>query len=503
MNQKFKNLKWINNIFGINICENNNQEKPTDLYTVDIDYRFGTFSRPKFMDEIENTDNILYITVDHSFEYFDCDNIIFIDHHLCEELYDVFEYRSNSDLLVKNYKSTYALLKNIFDNFYFNKINVLMHHDLDGVMSAIIIKKIIADVKNNTVDCNYENNIVLAQVLGNAGDMSESAKDDLVKIFTKKDDIIIYNKKIKSFTSYFGRFMKATRTMYDSLYNNAGYKNDAFIQSFEQNYKSIKIKDEDFYAAINLMTDFYEQQKNNHDTTKDPAKYNKLFDNKSVVKIFDFMCDIAIKNNCISIDANDVKYVLDFIYSFFINVDTVDTKSILYFINSIVADNTISRIVDIFSNTSHKYMTKCLTPPKTDSPIFEMNVIFTNDPNKEKYRLLFINTTADSSRTVMGKYTYFLNKEVQKPSMPNKWNYKITDWQYSKPEVLKVNNIACFNSGINKLSLHSTSDSAYNIAKYYGGGGHSNIDDSGGSMGSVGIDNINMLLNDIVIFDIF
>ena len=120
--EKFKQMKWINNLIGINLSNNVKEySNKTKQISPIIKCNFGTFNTPK----LDN--NNIYIVVDHSFAFNKNDNIIFIDHHLIGELFNI-SYASNSELLANNYELIYTTLNKILKTFKFNAIVILIHN---------------------------------------------------------------------------------------------------------------------------------------------------------------------------------------------------------------------------------------------------------------------------------------------------------------------------------------------------------------------------------------
>ena len=197
-------------IIGINLCET--QRIPKD-FDRKIKFKFNSFKKPSTF-----LQNELNIAVDHSFEFNeDSDNIIFIDHHLVEQLTGVV-YKSNSDMMVKNYQLLYNTIKIILDRNKSSDITIWMHSDIDGLCSGMIMKKILIDVSAGKMDINYEQNLKMVHIIGNYGDIDPEAKLKLTDIFSKESEINIFDKKISGFCKSLSRFMKATRAVYDDLY---------------------------------------------------------------------------------------------------------------------------------------------------------------------------------------------------------------------------------------------------------------------------------------------
>jgi hypothetical protein len=110
---------------------------------LNYNFRFGSFNRP---DELEK--DYLHICLDHSWQQHEDDNVIFIDHHLIENMFKNI-YRSNADLMYENFEHIYTFFLNMFkysQNTNFNLI-IHIHNDVDGLASGIIFKYILEQKK--------------------------------------------------------------------------------------------------------------------------------------------------------------------------------------------------------------------------------------------------------------------------------------------------------------------------------------------------------------------
>ena len=444
------NLKWIDNIIGINICPS--QNFPDDIInnftSDDITFLFGTFTRP---DVCNKFNNALHIVLDHSYSYDETDNIIFIDHHLVEELYNKI-YASNSELMFINYKTIFHFISKMLSQFKYDRIFIHMHHDIDGICSGIIMKKILLDIQNSEIDINFDKKIKLAEVVGNFGDISPTAGVGLTAIFNNEESVNIYTKKISLFCRHFSRFMKATRSLYNDF----------------NNFKYIDNNDIDFS--------------------------NKEF-------------DLYIKDQYIN--TNDIYKVVHNICNNINAMNNIDTKSILFYFNSIVIDSVINKVVHSFIDICDKFILSCLNPEKNEPAYFESLIRFKNDTYNTVYRLLTIDTPFDCGRTIIWKYKYQFDKILSDGKIgkvkKSKFYYKLIDWQNVNDKITcssSIDNIVCYNKYLGKLSLDSSNPSAFEIAKYFNGGGHAATDD-GRSIGSTVIDDINVLMSNILVVDIF
>lgn len=121
---------------------------------------------------------------------------------------------------------------------------------------------------------------------------------------------------------------------------------------------------------------------------------------------------------------------------------------------------------------------------------------FTNVDEKPIYKVLIIDSPMDVGRSVIwtykGRLRYFKDDaDLKKFTMAN--------YKRNIPEmIMQCKNIACYNMFSGKLSLHSDEgNSAFNVAKAFGGGGHLGIDN--GSLGSVSLDSDTLKNNSIII----
>ena len=431
--EKFKQMKWINNLIGINLSNNVKEySNKTKQISPIIKCNFGTFDTPK----LDN--NNIYIVVDHSFAFNKNDNIIFIDHHLIGELFNI-SYASNSELLANNYELIYTTLNKILKTFKFNAIVILIHHDIDGVASGIITKKILLDVYANELDKEYNNKILMAKILGNFGDINPNADVDLTEIFSTTTEIAVYSAKLKLFCKSFSRFMKATRTIFTDLDN---------------------------------------------------------FDNENSKKFINYI-------NTSGITLSNIEDIIKYICNFISSSKEIDTKHILTFCNILAINKKFNIIVNIYNEEMTRISNSYICPAKNDSPMFEMTVIFKNDINKTPFKLLIIDTPFDCGRSIIYKYRVSAKYNFNNKMTTNPWSYKLSDWLGINKNILQLDNIACYNKYINKLSLDGNNDSAYNIAVGFGGGGHANTDETGRSLGSTTVDNIDTLLSNCIISAIF
>jgi len=188
---KPENIDFINssNVIGINLSENYQESIAKNR---DISFRFNSFNRP---DKLSG--KFLHIVLDHSFEFDETDDIIFIDHHLVEQTTGTI-YKSNADMMIKNYEFIFNTI--VLLNEKMNKsIKIWMHSDIDGLCSGMIMKKILDDASGKLIDINYDSKLKLIHIIANYGDIDPEAKLGLSDIFSKESEINIFDKKLSSY----------------------------------------------------------------------------------------------------------------------------------------------------------------------------------------------------------------------------------------------------------------------------------------------------------------
>jgi len=424
------------NIVGVNL---NRIGKTQSI--PDISFKFSSFNRPDNLDK-----EALNIILDNSFDFYEDDNIIFIDHHISEELNN-YSYKSNSSMMVENYDTIYKYLTTIFDNYNYDKIAIYMHSDIDGLCSGIICIKILKDVLYNRYDKNYKDNLKLLEIFGNYGDIDSEVKTMLASYFDSVKDIDIFDKKMRQYCKSLSRFFKAIRAI---LYDLENIDNDNYA-----------LQEPEIYNNLN----------------------NMLIENKLSNKI--------IKHS-----------VLDQMYdelNKFWKFREINLKSVLLFFNILGQNRVLNLIVDIYNKEIDRLVNSYLNP---DTPLFEMSIKFIKDKTNTTFKLLIIDTPFDCGRSVLWKYRtslkYFIgaNKE-------NKWKFNIADWNNSKDLVDISKNIVCYNKMLRKLSFDGDNSAAYNIAsEVFNGGGHPDLEE-GRSLGSVVIDDEQTFFNSFIILDIY
>lgn len=269
----------------------------------EIEYHFSNFNRPSLID------NELNIFVDNSYEVLSDDYVLFIDHHQVEQ--SILYKTTNDQYVIDNYKefcvSNANLMYNIYEDIVdvvkklkFNKVNVYMHTDLDGIASGLIMRQILEDVKNNSI--SKEKNI-LSMILGNYGDVYPDAKYGLADLFNSvPEDIVVFDKKLKIIVKQIGRFMKATRPILDSILDK----------------KSVDLKEEEHIK-------------------------------KSL-----------LKNN---IQLDDLKYVIqELIFTYIENMKNADTANVITFINSFMSNDVFKAVNEEFQNIIDMSVKEYLEP---------------------------------------------------------------------------------------------------------------------------------------------
>lgn len=267
-------------IYNISGYEGNS----TDINNVNIKFLFGSFDRPN--NDYFCKPTTLNIVVDHSFDIYETDNVLFMDHHAVEELTNNFVYTSNADLLYIKYQQIYEQISYILSNYNYTDIHIYMHHDLDGISSGLIIRKILNDIKHNTLDDASQDKLIFAKILGDYGDLSDTAKISLAKVFDSSIDIDIFDKKLAVIRKMLSNFMKSVRGI--DFYK---YSNNTLLE-----------------YSIN-------------------SKFNK----------YGYSCDTI---------RYTIKHICDIIQA----IDVIDTKNILLFLNQICQQKFIIDVVDIYKH---------------------------------------------------------------------------------------------------------------------------------------------------------
>ena len=280
-----------------------NAEKP--LYKeAQCLFRFNGFSVPnELIRLIEHGcfdyfrgNKALYICVDHSFveeltESGQDINIIFIDHHLAEK--QNVKYASNARMMAENYPDLMKYLVNVIP--YFNSIVVLMHNDLDGLASGIIMKSIINDIfdENRHEGINVQSGVAFAKILGSYGDIDSDKLKTLETFFHKSLHANI-DKKFESIRKNIGTFFKATRAIHDSLFYIRNYQDIVNEKNFLLSGGAGSGKTYSLIQTINLIKSLYNNKSIACITYTNVAVNeikNRVIDNRNleVLTIHDFL----------------------------------------------------------------------------------------------------------------------------------------------------------------------------------------------------------------------
>lgn len=433
MGKNIKDIEFFNNSIAVdvgNLDNFSNLQNPNYILKYPNFY-FGSFVEPKMVHEYNAGLNIV---LDHSFDYSEKKDFIFIDHHLTEAILNI-PYSSNADLMVQHYKDIYICISEIMKLYNYENITVYIHFDVDGIASGLIMKKILLDLSTGTMDNNFETAIKLAQVFGNYGDIDKDAKAKLVDLFSDTESIDIFDKKIKGMCKTLSRYMKAVRSL---------------------------VTDDDYMLRMI------------------ERRIEEKIDNLSIEMIKESLYNIA----------NNISHI-----------KTINTKTIIDYFNIIMQNSTINYVLDYY-NKEIENIIKSYT--ETDSPSIEMTIIFNDDKTKTKYKLFTIDTPFDCGRSVLWKYKSSLRNMLRIKPKVSPWYYKVTDWYKKKDLESLSDNAICYNKCLNKISLDSQNNSAYDIAKnIFDGGGHNHLDGGNASLGSAMIPQEEIFYNSYSIYEIF
>lgn len=401
-----------------------------------VNYYFNIFQKP----DIFNPDN-LNIIVDHNFEMDENDNFIIADHHLTETEFGII-YKSNSALMMENYDDIFTVINELYNKF--DVIDVYMHADVDGLCSGLITQHMILNAIHQSKNSNPADDLSLALVLGNYGDIADDAKFLMGKFVNYKSDeeLEVYDRKMSKYCSSIARFMKGVRTGIIEYHNNES--NTELMSAFDLRLKPYGLLFTDLIDTAELM--------------------------------YQLLADLTI----------------------------VNTKSILVFMNTLAQNFVINKFLTIYQEESESLINNYIDPVV---PCMEMRIKFKEDKTENNYKLIVIDSPFDLGRSVIWKYNTSYNKmNIKSGGRMNKWYYKVTDWVNSGARTIdqvvdEKRNYICYNRILKKLSMNGTN--AYNIAnEIFGGGGHISVDD-GNSLGSVIIEDENIFYDSFVIVDIF
>lgn len=435
---------------GLKICYNFNSFKHPD-----IDYLFGQYNEdPSYMCSRDKykPESVLIISVDNSFEIPKDSkfNYIFIDHHLYEQKVGMCQYQSNSILIYKNFSLISKVLDKIIKEKEITHLGIVFHTDMDGIGSGLLIHRIVDHILNNTVETISQedlDNIGLAAVLGEYGDISTDKEEILFEVFRQKD---IYSSGLKSkmekINKNFGRYLKAIRPIMDHYIHvkdpepETGFNNSPTIKFFR-------------------LKDKYDEYKRKYDIN------HKDF----------YASYIKIRN-------------------FFDNTKNLDTMKIVTFLTSIVQDPVNRIIIDLVQKEIDFFVNSYIYPT---TPVFDMKIQFTNVQNSKDYKLFLFDSPLDIGRSIMwsykGKVAYFKGEPTR--------DFSLYHYRSALPYISKAcDNMCCYNTFSGKLSLQSSDPrNAYDIGLAFNGGGHANTDS--GSIGSAFVD-LDTLTNSTVLLEV-
>ena len=433
-----KNIRYNerDNIVGVNL---NRVGKTSSV--PDVSFKFSSFNRPDNLDK-----TALNIAVDNSFDFYEDDNVVFIDHHISEEL-NSRGYKSNASMMVEHYDTVFKYFTTILNSYGYERVVVYMHHDIDGLCSGVVCLKVLKDALRGRYDENYRDNLKLLEVFGNYGDVDTDAKVNLTDYFESAEDVDVFDKKIRQYCKSLGRFFKATRAV--------------------------------FYDLENIDCDGY--------VLREPEVYNSLDS---------MLAESNLSNRMIK------RGVLDQIHGElqkFWKFREVNLKSTLLFFNTLGQNRILNLIVDAYNREIERLVNSYVNP---DTPAFEISIRFVGDKTNTVFKLLTIDTPFDCGRSVLWKYRSSL-KYFMSVNKESKWKFNIADWGKSKDLAGVAKNIVCYNKMLRKLSFDGSGSAAYDVAaSVFKGGGHSVLEE-GRSLGSVVVDDEQLFLNSFVVTDVF
>jgi hypothetical protein len=397
----------------------------------------SSFEKPKIIGK----ESCLKIVLDNNFDLEPTDkNYIFIDHHLCENLYNN-KCTSNTLLLYNNYNNIKMVISKILSNKKCY-INVVYHLDLDGICSSLLMKIMLYEIYNDINISNITKKFIT--ILGEFGDVSinkmDLIDDSISNLLLCGEDINNFGKKIGSFSTNISRIVKIIRPY----------------------ILKINISDDDIENMVSLLSKKIDSSTN------------------SFVNIaYKFITDIQNFGNTG-------------------NENDLSIPGIINFCNNISNDNNYNILKLIFEEEMNSIVNNMVYPDK-NSGIFILYCTFIDDPDNNLYQLLFIDNYFDMGRSLLfsyrGKLQYY--KQEQYESSYKYYNHKYIGG--IKKMIERCQNIACYNNALKKLVLDSRiNSSSYDISIALGGGGHNNMDSS---LGSVTIDK-NILFSKINILGI-
>lgn len=431
----FESLVWCGNT-AVNLNRDLKKvEEPIiadkDKFTITLSY--NSFSRPSTLNK-----DCLNIALDHSFAFESDDNIVFIDHHLVEQMKNV-HYPSNAQLLYDNYQIIYKVLERLITSYDFGYcISIWYHEDLDGLMSAIICKKIINDIFQSKIDNAFKYKLNLIKIAGNYGDIYQDAKLDLIATVGNKESVNIYDKKMSGLQKAFSRFMKAVRNI---IY----VSDETSIKQINNFLSRINVTHSDIIMTFNTLHNLI-------------LSLNDI-DIKTSIIIFNWISQNYVINSLVKCYNSEIERIIS---SFVSPQKNEGVSSEIFVRHRKDETHTTYRLLFIDS-------------------LFDMNrsIIW-------KYR-----SSLNSLRKVSSTPSLWQYKVTD-------WIKQNTTLSNT---VLNTDNIMCYNITTQKLSLDSENGSAFAIASFYDGGGHADIENKR-SIGSVKIENLQQFLDDCVMVEL-
>ena len=207
---------------------------------------------------------------------------------------------------------------------------------------------------------------------------------------------------------------------------------------------------------------------------------------------------LLVKHNSSVYEVNDL---LNFILEFLSNSKKkIDNKYVIYLLNIFAQNPTLKLVIELFDIEVNRIIQNYI---QSSTPQIEMTIIFKQDGEKIKYKLLIIETPFDCGRSVIWKYRAELGKAMRTQGTSSPWKFNITNYKTKKLDQI-AECICCYNALTGKLSLDSNiPDSAYDIAvNIFNGGGHKATSDNR-SLGSALIESEKELFDKISIIEIF
>lgn len=408
------------------------ETRKSEVKNIQIRCNFNSFRYPKlssmFTDSSDNS-KILYISVDNSFDIPEDKKAthVFIDHHLYEQKVGECKYHSNSIMIRDNFVLIAKILDKLISTKEIEKICLLFHTDLDGIGSGFMLSRILDYIITGEVDLISKESIdqiSLAAVLGEYGDVSEDKEEVLFEVFNQKE---IYSSglksKMESLTKKFGRFLKAIRPISD-YYSHEDADHGEFVL--------LKAKYDEYSSTYNL-------------------------------------------------DSQDFQNAYIEIVNFFNNTRNIDNLKIASFLTSIVHSSRNRLILDLVQKEIEYFVNSYINPT---IPLIDFKVQFTNVDRSPDYKLFLFDSPLDIGRNIMWSYFGKIKNYKANPT----YEYSLYHYRNALPYMIKsCENMCSYNTFTGKLSLQSKDlQNAYLIGATFGGGGHANTE--AGSIGSATVD---------------